>query len=175
MSDAGWTTLGSLKPGTLFETEEGERGVKSIWMDGATWLADGRYQCRGVTTRVRPLLLAGEPPPLDSPLMVWLLGLTADERGLIRALAERPTDATAIAALSDLLKEKGCEEDGAAMAEGWKERLMGLIGGYGSANFDAGYRMSGGRTSPDIRLAEDEVQRRLAAIRRLIGLDKAEE
>ncbi len=102
--------------------------------------------------------------------LLWLLGLTPDERGLVRALAERPTDATAIAALSDLLKEKGCEADGAAMAEGWRENLIGLVRDYGIyasiADGETATAGPDGWADHGRRAALDHLSR----IRKLVGL-----
>ncbi len=208
MIDAGWTTLGALKPGTLFETEGGRRYVLTAdELMGFTLrrcynLTDGRRIALESSARVRPLPPPGEAPsplteedrvmarmelgyiladlsrfnkataaPVDR--LLWLLGLTPDERGLVRALAERPTDAGAIGALADLLKEKGREAEGEALAEDWEERLITLIFDYGSYQYDCGWHEVGGTDQESARWGK-KAEATMAAIRRLIGLDEAE-
>jgi hypothetical protein len=65
----GWTTLGALKPGTLFEDEDGRRGAITVYanLNLRQWvnLDDGITNYDGPTLRVRPLPAPGEAP---SPL-----------------------------------------------------------------------------------------------------------
>ncbi len=121
--------------------------------------------------RLVGLHVGGSPAFALLERLLWLLGLTPDERGLVRALAERPTDTTAIAALSDLLKEKGCEAEGEALAEGWRERFMMLADDYAEAlRAQGAAREKHGGGSVASTLAVEDGYGKRAALCKLIGL-----
>lgn len=121
MSD--WTTLGELPPGTLFETEGGERGLKVRPTVGALlqWVrvGDGVHMYDGRTRRVRPL---------RKPSSVVLAGIVAD-------LEDGPDDAASLCALRDWLTERqrvGASEGlTARLGEGWRGLVMEAVEDYG--------------------------------------------
>lgn len=49
--------------------------------------------------------------------LAWLLGLTGEEAGFIRALMEKPTDSVGIMAFADWLEERGRDAEAARMRE----------------------------------------------------------
>jgi hypothetical protein len=72
-------TLGELRPGAVFRTDDGRIGVLALW-----WGADGRPSCLWVDGRGSAPVLPGDTPvePLDLPALLKerdeLLGLTHD-------------------------------------------------------------------------------------------------
>ncbi len=219
-----WMTLGELKPGTPFETGDGQRGVKSDQAGGTGYtiqgwvgLADGVHSYANDTMRVRPLPPPGESGP--SPLteqeraelvagslnvlraavvrmqdilghgtapgrlqetlgslwvkvlnrLLWLLDQPRELIGFINAITGDPAEPINYMALADWLKEQGREADGAAMAEGWRERLVSLVHRYGTQLWWEGlyHQKADG-------FKENEHQARagaaMAEIRKLLGL-----
>jgi len=233
----GWTTLGELKPGTLFEDErtgligftvvKKESPGRGVWV---AWVGKGEAGVYYSDARVRPLpsplteedrreakeelrrildlfacpaaIVTADPecdigdldptdwgqseplmtlpagmsiqpiPPADpeEPLrrLLWLLDQPPEFLGLLQAAAVTPADRTPILICADWLRERGCEADGKALEEGWRERLMGLIDDLTGVAFDQGQdNDTYGNTEAGKLVVGLE-----GAIRRLIGLEK---
>ena len=83
----GWTTLGNLKPGAIFETHDGKRAVNAGWHDvhglRVVALEDGLTYWYANTYAVRELDLVGrsmDPPDAGESQDPFGIGFNADHR-----------------------------------------------------------------------------------------------
>ncbi len=99
----------------------------------------------------------------------WLLKLSPGERAFVQAAADDPSDRTTQLVYSDWLKEQGREADGAAMAQGWKGRLVDLAAAYGDARSMAMHRAE--RDDPGgVEKYHEAAEKAMAGILKLLAL-----
>lgn len=122
----GWTTLGKLPPGAVFELESGDIGMALNVPSGGppfrspvTWKRLNDPGFNVITSR------ADEKA---RTLQLVRVGSADLERAFVAALVDDPQDGATLNAFADWLRDERREKDAANLQADWRGRVMDAVG-----------------------------------------------